>query len=42
MAVFDLEEQKIVVRIVYDGAENAGKTTNLQKLCELFTTRRRR
>lgn len=41
MAVFDLQEQKIFVRIVYDGAANAGKTTNIRQLSELFTTRRR-
>lgn len=41
MPVFDLEEQKIYVRIVYDGTQAAGKTTNLKKLCEVFTTKRR-
>jgi signal recognition particle receptor subunit beta len=41
MAIFDRDEQKIVVRIVYDGPANAGKTTNLSQLCRFFTTRRR-
>jgi signal recognition particle receptor subunit beta len=41
MAVFDSEAQKIVIRVVYDGPGLAGKTTNLQQLCEFFTQRRR-
>jgi signal recognition particle receptor subunit beta len=41
MAVFDRQEQKIVVRVVYDGPANAGKTTNLAQLCRFFTTLRR-
>lgn len=41
MPVFDKDEQRVVVRIVYDGPAKAGKTTNLQRLCEHFTTRRR-
>jgi signal recognition particle receptor subunit beta len=41
MAVFDLEQQKIYVRIVYDGAATAGKTTNLRQLCSVFSTARR-
>lgn len=38
MAVFDLERQRMCVRIVYDGIASAGKTTNLRQLCELFAT----
>lgn len=41
MAVFDLEQQKIYVRIVYDGAATAGKTTNIRQLCSVFSTARR-
>lgn len=41
MAVFDRENAKIVVRVVYDGPGNAGKTTNLAQMCEFFTSRRR-
>ncbi|MGD8859730.1 MAG: ADP-ribosylation factor-like protein [Myxococcales bacterium] len=41
MATFDREQQKIVLRIVYDGPARAGKTTNVQQLCGLFSLRRR-
>ncbi|MCA9643517.1 MAG: hypothetical protein KC492_22615, partial [Myxococcales bacterium] len=41
MAVFDEREQKIVVRVVYDGPALAGKTTNLEQLCHFFTPLRR-
>lgn len=41
MPVFDLEEQKVVARVVYDGAAGAGKTTNLRQLATLFTVVRR-
>lgn len=41
MAVFDKDQQKIVVRVLYDGPANAGKSTNLRQLCNFFTTRRR-
>ncbi len=41
MAVFDRQQQRLVVRIVYDGPANAGKTTNLAQLCRFFTTLRR-
>lgn len=41
MAVFDVESQKLVVRVVYDGAAFAGKTTNIRALCGHFTARRR-
>ena len=41
MAVFDRSQQKIVLRIVYDGPARAGKTTNVTQLCEYFTLRRR-
>ena len=36
MPVFDKDEQRVVVRIVYDGPAKAGKTTNLRRLCEHF------
>ena len=41
MAVFDRDNAKIVVRVVYDGPGNAGKTTNLSEMCHFFTSRRR-
>lgn len=41
MAVFDQNQQKIVVRVIYDGPGSAGKTTNLQQLCNFFTKMRR-
>jgi signal recognition particle receptor subunit beta len=41
MAIYDQEQQKVVVRIVYDGPARAGKTTNMRQLAECFTLRRR-
>jgi signal recognition particle receptor subunit beta len=41
MSVFSREDQRIFVRVVYDGPALAGKTTNLKQLCRFFTTRRR-
>ena len=41
MAAFDPRESRLVVRIVYDGPANAGKTTNVRQLCRFFTTMRR-
>lgn len=41
MAVFERDNAKIVVRVVYDGPGNAGKTTNLVEMCQFFTSRRR-
>src|SRR5690349_12843469 len=38
MPTFDPENQRICVRIVYDGAAGGGKTTNLRQLCNLFAT----
>lgn len=40
MAVFDKDQRRFVVRVVYDGPELAGKTTNLQRLSTLLATRR--
>jgi hypothetical protein len=40
MPFFDPTEQRVCVRIVYDGVGGAGKTTNLRKLCELFALQR--
>ncbi|HTJ80406.1 MAG TPA: hypothetical protein VL400_01750, partial [Polyangiaceae bacterium] len=40
MPFFDPAEQRVCVRIVYDGVGGAGKTTNLRKLCELFASQR--
>jgi signal recognition particle receptor subunit beta len=40
MAVFDLREQRMCVRIVYDGLAGTGKTTNLRQLSALFTAQR--
>lgn len=41
MAVYDRDNAKLVVRVVYDGPGNAGKTTNLAEMCQFFTSRRR-
>jgi signal recognition particle receptor subunit beta len=40
MTVFDSRQQRICVRVVYDGVASAGKTTNLRHLAELFATQR--
>ncbi len=40
MAIFDVEQQRMCVRVVYDGVASAGKTTNLRQLAELFATQR--
>lgn len=40
MAVFDPVEQRMCVRVVYDGAAGAGKTTNLRQLGSLFAAQR--
>lgn len=39
MAVFDLELQRVCVRIVYDGPAHAGKTTNVRQLAAMFPSR---
>ncbi|MCA9603975.1 MAG: hypothetical protein KC619_00140 [Myxococcales bacterium] len=41
MPVYDPELRRLVVRVVYDGPGFAGKTTNLLKLQDFFTTQRR-
>ncbi|HEX6766795.1 MAG TPA: ADP-ribosylation factor-like protein [Polyangiaceae bacterium] len=41
MASFDAARGCYVVRVVYDGPGMAGKTTNLQKICELVPATRR-
>lgn len=41
MAAFDEKRDCVVVRVVYDGPAFAGKTTNLQRICELFPVERR-
>ena len=41
MASFDAERGCYVVRVVYDGPGMAGKTTNLQKICEIVPATRR-
>ncbi|MCM2254539.1 MAG: ADP-ribosylation factor-like protein [Vicinamibacteria bacterium] len=41
MPAFDEQQQRLVVRIVYDGPATAGKTTNLAQLCGIVTPRRR-
>jgi len=41
MASFDSERGCYVVRIVYDGPGMAGKTTNLQKICDFVPSTRR-
>ncbi len=40
MAFFDPAEQRMGVRVVYDGVAGSGKTTNLRQLCALFATQR--
>jgi signal recognition particle receptor subunit beta len=40
MAVFDPSEQRMCVRVVYDGAAGAGKTTNVRQLGTLFAAQR--
>ncbi len=39
MAFFDPHEQRLCVRVVYDGAAGAGKTTNMHQLASLFASR---
>ena len=40
MATYDPVEQRMTVRVVYDGVAFAGKTTNLRQLCTLFAAQR--
>lgn len=40
MAVFDPTEQRMCLRVVYDGAAGAGKTTNVRQLGSLFAHQR--
>jgi hypothetical protein len=40
MATFDPLEQRLCVRVVYDGTAGTGKTTNLRQLAALFATQR--
>jgi signal recognition particle receptor subunit beta len=40
MAVFDPVEQRMCVRVVYDGAAGAGKSTNIRQLGNLFAAQR--
>ncbi len=40
MAIFDVGQQRMCVRVVYDGVASAGKTTNVRQLAELFATQR--
>lgn len=40
MAIFDPREQRLCVRIVYDGVAGAGKTTNLQQLSAMFSAQK--
>ena len=41
MAVFDPIEERLCLRVVYDGAAGAGKTTNVRQLAVLFAAQRR-
>ncbi len=41
MAIFDSDNHRLIVRIIYDGTVMAGKTTNLRQLCNFFTLMRR-
>ncbi|MBX3198425.1 MAG: GTPase domain-containing protein [Labilithrix sp.] len=38
--MFDPSEQRMCVRVVYDGAAGAGKTTNVRRLASLFAAQR--
>ena len=40
MPTYDPFEQRMAVRVVYDGAAWAGKTTNVKQLCTLFAAQR--
>lgn len=40
MPVYDPLEQRMAIRVVYDGVACAGKTTNLAQLCTLFAAHR--
>ncbi len=40
MATFDPLEERLCVRVVYDGAAGSGKTTNLRQLAALFASQR--
>lgn len=42
MAIFDVLEQRICIRIVFDGVAGAGKTTNVRMLSSLFAAQRTR
>ncbi|MDH5492132.1 MAG: ADP-ribosylation factor-like protein [Myxococcales bacterium] len=41
MGIFDSSEQRIILRIVYDGPGYAGKSTNIRRLEGFFTRSRR-
>jgi signal recognition particle receptor subunit beta len=41
MAVFDAEQRRLVIRVVYDGPALAGKTTNVSQVCGFFPAQRR-
>lgn len=40
MAFYDAERNLVVIRVVYDGMGTAGKTTNIDKIWELFSVAR--
>jgi signal recognition particle receptor subunit beta len=40
MATYDLTEGRLCLRVVYDGPEGVGKTTNVQRLAQDFAARR--
>lgn len=40
MPIYDPYEQRMAVRVVYDGVALAGKTTNLTQLCTLFAAQK--
>lgn len=41
MPIYDPVEERMVVRVVYDGVAFAGKTTNLRQLCVLFASQKK-
>jgi signal recognition particle receptor subunit beta len=41
VALFDPEQRRLIIRLVYDGPAFAGKTTNMTQLCNIFPVERR-
>jgi signal recognition particle receptor subunit beta len=41
VALFDPDQRRLIIRLVYDGPAFAGKTTNMSQLCNIFPVERR-